>query len=187
MTYNFLAAKLDKMNVLNHIFENTDLQLFDSYSEYGQEICRYRSASEIATKFDLENGGQFAITLQMWSPRFGVEIAFSRIKLNPKYCDGHTFRYSTSGWGLIQLYLGGCQKNCLHHSHIGHFNERGAMGRVDNDSELAEVKRWNWKQIASTSGRLRRQISKMSVRKFDGLDALPGADALSKGGVELRY
>ena len=149
MNYNFLATKSDKMNVLNYLFENTDLQVFDSYSEYGQEICQYRSTTEIATKFDLENGGQFAVIFQLWSPRFGGEVMFRRIELKPRYCNGHTFRYATGGWGLIQLCLGGCQKNSLHHSNIGHFNERGALGRVDDDKELAEVKRWNWKEISN--------------------------------------
>ncbi|GAA4025455.1 hypothetical protein GCM10022409_06770 [Hymenobacter glaciei] len=187
MNYNFLATGTDKTQIFEFIFENTDVQVFDLSSEYSQKVCRYKSTAEIAAKFDLENGGQFAVTLQLWSPRFGGEAAFRKINLRPKYCEGHTFRYATSGWGLIQLYLGGCQKNNLHHSHIGHFNEKGALGRVDDDKELAEVKRWNWKEIASTSGRLRRQIGKMAVGKFDGMDVLPGADALSKSGIELRY
>ncbi|MBO2011434.1 hypothetical protein [Hymenobacter negativus] len=187
MNYNFLATGIDKIQVFEFIFEHTDLQVFDLSSEFGQEACWYKKASEIAAKFDLENGGQFAITLQLWSPRFGGAVAFRRINLNPERCGGHTFRYATGGWGLIQLYLGGCQRNNLHHSNIGHFNERGALGRADDDKELAEVKRWNWKEIVSTPGRLRRQISKMAVRKFDGMDVLPGADALSKSGVALRY
>ncbi|WP_345125635.1 hypothetical protein [Hymenobacter antarcticus] len=156
-------------------------------SKFSQKVCQYKSIAEVAAKFDLENGGQFAITLQLWSPRFGGEVIFRKVNLNPESCEGHTFRYATGGWGLIQLYLGGYQKNCLHHSNIGHFNERGALGRADDDKTLAEVKRWDWKEIVSTSGRLRRHISKIAVGKFDGMDVLPGADALSKSGVELRY
>ncbi|GAA4357530.1 hypothetical protein GCM10023185_22320 [Hymenobacter saemangeumensis] len=187
MNYNFLATGVDKTQVFELIFEHTDLQVFDLSSAFGQEVRQYKSTDEIAAKFDLENGGQFAISLRLWSPRFGGEVFFRKINLNPKHCEGHTFRYATSGWGLIQLHLGGYQHGSLHHSNIGHFNERGAIGRADDDKELAEVKRWNWKEIVSTSGRLRRQISKMAVRKFEGIDMLPGAEALKKTGVELRY
>ncbi|GAB3635722.1 hypothetical protein GCM10027422_13120 [Hymenobacter arcticus] len=187
MNYNFLANAVDKMQVFEFIFENTDLQVFDLGSEPSQEIYRYKSTAEIASKFDLENGGQFAVTLQLWSPRFGGEVVFRKINLNPDYCNGHTFRYATVGWGLIHLYLGGHQKNCFHHSNIGHFNERGALVRADDDKELSEVKRWNWKEIVSISGRLRRQIHKVAVGNFNGMDVMPGADVLSKTGVELRY
>lgn len=187
MNYNFLANHEDKIRIFDFIFESTDLQVFDLSSEYSQEVWRYRNIAEIISRFDLENGGQFAVTLLLWSPSFGGKVVFRKINLNPASCEGHTFRYATSGLGLIQLYLGGCQKNSLHHSTIGHFNERGALGRADSDKELTEVKSWNWKVIVSTSGRLRRHIHKIAVRKFDGIDVLPGADILSKSGVELRY
>ena len=90
MNYNFFANRADKIRVLSFIFEDTDLQVFDNYSEYGQEICQYRSVDEIAAKFDLENGGQFAATFQMWSPCFGGEVVFRKINLKPRYCNGHT-------------------------------------------------------------------------------------------------
>ena len=187
MNYNFLASYDDKICIFDFLFENTDLQIFDLSSEYSQKVCQYRSTAEIISKFDLENGGQFAVTLQLWSPRCGGEVVFRKINLNPNYCEGHTFRYATSGWGLIQLYLGGYQKNSLYHSHIGHFNERGALGRADNDEVLVDVRRWNWKEVASASGRLKRQIHKMSVGKFNSVDVLPGADILGKAGVKFRY
>ena len=186
MNYNFFATSADKIRVLNHIFENTDLQVFDSYSEHSQEICQYISTDEIAAKFDLENGGQFATAFQMWSPRFGGKAVFRKINLKPRYCNGHTYRYSTDGWGLIQLYLGGYQNNTLFYSHIGHFNERGAFGRADSDKELIEVKRWNWKEIAAISRSLKYQIHKMAVDKIGSSSVLPGADALSKSGVEFN-
>lgn len=187
MNYNFLATTADKIQALEFIFENTDLQVFDSYSKYSQKICQYKSPHEIESKFDLENGGQYATTLQLWSPRFGEKVSFRKINLNPEDCEGHTFRYATDGWGLIQLHLGGYGKDCLYHSNICHFNKRGALGRADNNKTLFEVKSWNCKEIVSTSGQLKRQIHKLTVGKFDGIDVLPGADALSKTGVELRY
>lgn len=183
MNYNFLATGPDKMRVLNHLFENTDLQVFDIYSEYGQEICQYRSATEIAAKFDLENGGQSVATFQMWSPRFGGEVIFSRIELKPRYCNGHTFRYSTKGWGLIQLYLGGCQNNTLFYSHVGHFNEKGALGWENVNEEKGKVSRWNWKEISAASRSLKYQIHKMSVGKIRSISVLPGADELRKRGI----
>ena len=107
MNYNFFADKADKINLLDFIFEETDLKIFDLASPYGQEVSEYKTTNEIITGFDLDIGGESCITFQLWSPRFGDTIVFRKVDLNPRYCKGHTFRYSTDGWGLIQLYFGG--------------------------------------------------------------------------------
>src|ERR1017187_9165638 len=127
MNYDFFANKQDKISVVDFIFNATELQVFDHYSPYGQEINQYKSTAEIITRFDLEKGRQSAVAFNLWAPDFGAKARFQRVELNPKYCNGHTYRYVTEGWGLIQLYLGGLEGNILFHSHIGHFNEAGAL------------------------------------------------------------
>ena len=126
MNYNFFADKVDKLKILDFIFNEMDLRVYDLGSAYGQEICQYKTADEIASKFDLDNGGKFAITFQLWTPRHRGEPLFRKIELDPKHCNGNTFRYAAEGFGLIQLYFGGLKDNELNQSHIGHFNEKGA-------------------------------------------------------------
>ena len=36
MTYDFFANKADKINILDFIFKNTDLKVFDLASPFGQ-------------------------------------------------------------------------------------------------------------------------------------------------------
>jgi hypothetical protein len=143
MTYNFFADKTDKLIILDYIFSETDLRVFDLYSAIGEEICTYKSAEEIATKFDLENGDKFAVTFQLWAPRHRGKPAFRKIELDPKRCKGHTFRYSTDGWGMIQLYFGGMKNNLLHQSHIGHFNEKGAAKKEGTNNFNGNVRQWD--------------------------------------------
>ncbi len=99
MTYDFFADESDKIDFLNYIFNETDLQIYDLSSEFDEEICRYKNIEEIITKFDLKNGEKFSMTFQLWSPRFKGNVDFRKVELNPKYCKGHTFRYATEGWG----------------------------------------------------------------------------------------
>lgn len=127
MIYDFFADRSDKLQVLEFIFTETDLKVYDLNSQYGQEICEYKTVADIVSKFNLDNGDKFVTTFQLWSPRHKGKPLFRRINLNPERCGGHTFRYSTDGWGLIQLYFGGLKNNELHQSHIGHFNEKGAL------------------------------------------------------------
>jgi hypothetical protein len=95
MTYNFFADKADKVKILEFIFRETDLKVFESYSRPGQDISEYKNVDEIVSKYDLTNGDKFAITFQLWTPRHKGDILFRRIELDPKRCSGYTFRYST--------------------------------------------------------------------------------------------
>ena len=186
MNYNFYADKIDKIAVIDFIFNETDLQIYDLGSPYGQEICKYKSTTEITEKFDLTNGDKFGITFNLWTPRHKGKILFRKIDLDPKRCNGHTFRYSTDGWGLIQLYFGGIQNNGLNQSHIGHFNEKGALKWEKTNSFNGRIDQWDWTEIQKTSRNLKNRIhNQMSIRKIYSLGVLPGADKIEKQGFKL--
>jgi hypothetical protein len=187
MTYDFFADKADKLDILEFIFKDTDLHVYDLSSAYGQEICQYKTVDEVSSKFDLDNGDKFAVTFQLWSPRHKGKPLFRKIDLDPKRCNGHTFRYSTEGWGLIQLYFGGLKNNELKHSHIGHFNEKGALKWDETNNVNGLVSSWDWTEIQATSRKLKYQIhNKLATRKIGSFGVLSGADKLEKQGIKLR-
>ena len=186
MTYNFFADKADKLVILDFIFKETDLHIYDFGSPYGQEICEYKNIDEIDSKFDLSNGDKFAVSFQLWAPRHKGKPLFRKVNLDPKHCDGYTFRYSTDGWGLIQLYFGGLKNNALNQSHIGHFNEMGALKNESTSSFNGKVNDWNWAEIQATARKLKYQIhNKLAIRKIGSLGVLSGADNLEKKGIKL--
>ncbi len=186
MTYDFFASKNDKINVLDFIYNETDLRVFDLYSPYGEIICEYENITEIFTKFDFEYGDKHALTFQLWSPSFEANIEFRKVELDPKYCNGYTFRFATSGWGLIQLYFGGIKNDILYPSHIGHFNEKGAL-KNQHVFDLAEVvEKWNWKEVQKASSKLKYYIhEKKAIRKIGSFGVLQGASNLNVNGVKL--
>lgn len=184
MNYNFFAAEADKIIFLEFLFANTNLHVFDSYSPYGQRIRQYKSVADISSAFDLSTEGQFAVTLQLWSPDFLGALNFTKIKLNPKSCEGHTFRYCTAGLGLIQLYFGGEQNSTLSYSHIGHFSEKGATA---NEQPLDLAINWDWAAINRMSRHLKYTIQqKMAVSNWGSIGILPGAAERQKQGVILQ-
>jgi hypothetical protein len=188
MNYNFFSDKTDKIRLLQFVFDETDLQIFDSSSAYGATICEYKNAKDIADKFDLEMGGQFAVTLTLWSPRFSEKVLFERVNLDPKHCEGQTWRYTTTGLGLIQLYLGGIEKNTLNYSHIGHQSEKRAALWHDTVSQGDRASKWDWKEIAGTSRKLRSVIhNKWAVDKIGSLGIMSGAKELEKQGLRMSY
>lgn len=187
MTYNFFADEKDKIEILNFILHETDLQIFDMGSSYGQEISEYRATSEIVSRFDLRNGGKFSVTFQLYSPRFKGDLVFRKVKLDPKRCNGHTFRYSTEGWGLIQLSFGGVKNNELNQSLIGHQSQKRAMMWERNHSMLGRVSKWDWTEVEITSRKLKNQIHhNMAKRKIGSFGVLDGADKLEEQGIKFR-
>jgi hypothetical protein len=186
MNYDFFADKADKLEILDFIFNDTDLHVYDLGSPYGQEICEYKTIDEVSSKFDLEID-EFGTTFQLWTPRHKGKPIFRKVDLDPKRCNGHTFRYSTEGWGLIQLYFGGLKNNELKHSHIGHFNEKGALKWDETNNVNGLVSSWDWTEIQATSRKLKYQIhNKLATRKIGSFGVLSGADKLEKQGIKLR-
>ncbi|WP_147277164.1 hypothetical protein [Runella aurantiaca] len=186
MTYDFFANKTDILEILDFLFNETDLQVYDLGSPFGKEICEYKTFKEISSKFDF-GIDQFGTTFQLWTPRHGGKPVFRRIVLDPKRCDGHTFRYATEGWGLIQLYFGGLKNEILKRSHIGHFNESRALKNESSTTVYGKVSDWDWQEIQRTSRKLKYQLqNKMAIRKIGSFGVLPGADKLENQGIILR-
>jgi len=122
----------------------------------------------------------------LWSPDFRGKIQFRRVELDPKHCKGYTFRYSTNGWGLIQLYFNGIKNNELKYSHIGHFNEKGALNWESINELNGKVSDWDWQAIKKASSKLKRIIqSKMVAKRSLGCDILEGANRQEMSGVKL--
>lgn len=187
MNYNFFADKTDKLKILDFIFRDTDLHVYDLSSPYGQEICEYKTVDEVSSKFDLDNGDKFAVTFQLWSPSHKGQPVFRKIDLEPNHAKGHTFRYSTDGWGLIQLYFGGLKNHELNQSHIGHFSEIEALKNETTTTFNGKVNAWDWTEVQATSRKLKHQIqNKLAIRKIGSFGVLPGADHLERQGVLLR-
>jgi len=187
MTYDFFADKADKLEILDFIFKDTDLHVYDLSSAYGHEICQYKTVEEVSSKFDLDNGDKFAVTFGPWTPRHKGKPLFRKIDLDPKRNYGHTFRYKTEGWGLIQLYFGGLKNGELNQSHIGHFNEKGALKCESTNTINGLVNFWDWTEIQVTSRKLKYQIhNKLSARKIGSIGVLSGADELKKKGIRFR-
>lgn len=186
MNYNFYAGKNDKLDVLEFIFKKTDLHVYDLGSAYSKEISEYKTAEEVASKFDLTNGDKFAITFQLWSPKHEGKPIFRRIELDPTRCNGHSFRYSTEGWGMIQLYFGGIKNQSLNQSHIGHFNEKGALKNEFPNHFNGKVNQWNWKEISKTSRMLKYQIhNRLAIDKIGSVGIMKEANEMRINKIEF--
>ena len=180
MQTDFYGTKEDKKLILDFIFSETNYQVFDHYSDCGKELNQYFSTDEILKKFDLENGRQYAVTLGLWNSLDGTKNIVRRIELNPQKCDGHTFRYSSVGWGIQRLYFGGIQNGYLNQSEFMGFNEKGAIEKdLINPENEREAHKLDWKLICSNQRKLKNYIEKkIGVEKHNRGMILQNANLL---------
>jgi hypothetical protein len=192
----FFALHDDQAALLNFLFDEMRLRVFESYSDFGRELREFRSTGEIEKCFALGMdiyGNGSVVLLQLWSLNATSDVEIRRIELNPIKCNGHTFRYCIEGAGLMQLYLAGLHENCkdwrhrdiqpcrcVTVSHFGHFSEKGACAK-------GYVSGVNWTEMRKASNRIQYHIRKrLGVARVPGRPVLAQAFEQAKSGYPLK-
>ncbi|HWB61308.1 MAG TPA: hypothetical protein VG733_17635 [Chthoniobacteraceae bacterium] len=159
---DFYALGDDLRNIVQFLYAETDIVIFELSSNPGCEPRSFRSLAELEAAFKL--GSYRAGNLQLWSPSVMKQPVFERADFNADTAArlGHSFRYSVRGAGLIQLYLNGLQDGVIYHTHYGHWNEAGACKRSMYPADDCD-----WKALTKLSGRIQRHIrGKLSAAKL---------------------
>ncbi len=174
---DFYGTIKDHEPILDFLYSNGECDIYELGSEPSCDLRHFRSSEEVLSLFDnpYPNGKQrHSIHLQLYVKGTGPEFVPTRISLDPDVCNGHTFRYSAEGKGLVQLYLSTLDENSLRSSHTNHFSQKGAEKWSDESEDLRNASSWDFKAITSFSSKLNRFIRKMKVAKIGGRVLLPG-------------
>lgn len=176
MNYNFYAAPEDIKRIFDFIFSELNLEVYLSYSDYGQQIKSYNSTAKLFNDFTFADITDMSIDFQLWTPKFEGDLVIRKIDLDPKRCKGHTFRYTAEGWGLIQFYCGILKENKLNFSHLGHQSSKRATLWQDTNQSLGRVDKWNWNEVETTGRKLKYYIQKkLGVKRIENYDTLENA------------
>jgi hypothetical protein len=178
---DFFAADADFDLVLNHVFDSGDFLVYEAYSPYEQQLLQFRTVDEVRDRYPSMGrctGSGPSVLLQLLVPDSG-SLVFEHITLDPRRCSGATFRYRASGWGLVQLQLGGMGPKGLVRSHTNHNSLARALKWEGTYREiLGPAAAWDWSKIESTSRRFNRFLSRVAVRKDGSSPVLPAASRL---------
>lgn len=188
MQFNFFALYSDKIKILEHIFNETEFKVVDHYSAASQDLREYKSVQEISDNFDLNSGKTNSLRFALWNKNYGEANIVRKVDLNPKYCNGHTFRFAATGWSLQHLYFGGISGGTLHYSTLQGFNEKGAIEKdFVNSPADGTAHKLDWAQIKSDQRKLKYFIEKrLTARKHNTYLVLNEADKeLQLGHIKL--
>ena len=185
---DFYAVDDDLRKVMDIVFAQPGCRVFESHSAFGRELVEFTDARQLNAMLDARDPGQKGgWTLLRIVPPGAMDLArMKRIALKPEHCDGHTFRYGISGWGLIDLHIGGQGAKGLVHSHFNHNSHVRARAWQATYPDLGDVEDWDWKAVASLSSAINRAVRKLAVGKIGSRPVLPQAQAAIAAGCELR-
>jgi hypothetical protein len=179
---DFFATQSDLEQVFAYLYGETDFRVYELASEFGQELREFPSWRALNQHFDVgqdQHGNGHAVLLQLWSPSISAKLDVVRTALNPDACNGHTFRFTCYGIGLIALYLGGIKDRVVTPTHFGHYSKIGAA-RYGDPSTV------DWPMHTKLAGRVQRHIRKLAMAKAAGTRVLPDAFRLHEAGYELK-
>jgi hypothetical protein len=186
---DFYATPQDHLPLLDWLFAEGTCKVFELSSAFDAPLKEFRCASEVLSEFSrvYTNGVAWhTVHLQLYVLGASPEFVSRRIGLDPKSCNGATFRYAADGWGLVQLYLTAPTADGLKNSHTNHFNPTGAEKWAQVRPEMDATALWDFKKIAAFSSRLNRKIKKLGVAKIGSRVLLPGALELWQAGTPLQ-
>lgn len=186
---DFYATPTDHRILLDWLFGEETCDVYELASDWEQPLKRFRTTDEVLSQFERTYavGGKkrTSVELQLYVLGAGPKFKAKKIALDPKACNGATYRYNAEGWGLVQLYLESAGADRLASSHTNHNSQKRAETWAPIYDDVGGPARWDFARISSFSARLNRQIKKQSVAKIRSRPVLPGALALWDAGVAL--
>ena len=184
---DFYACGADHRVILGHLLDQGECEIFELYSRPGHELVQFTSLEDFSGRFQFSDwdGISETIHLHLYPKAARGFVEHRRISLSKAASPEQAFRYSSGGWGLIQLYLEAPRKGALSHSHTNHNSPARAATWSDTYPELREPALWDWDVVTSFSRRLNAFIRKQSVAKIGSRVVHPGAQRFQQSGHQL--
>lgn len=139
------------------IFRAHEPSVVEAYSAFDSELRAFRSPEELAEYLQAQRKlPEQSAHLAVYYPDMGGRLTYSRLRLEPEQCQGHTYRYSAAGWGLIWVHLDWRQSAAG--SFISANSKKRATAWAHNSPELGAPEQWNWEAVGRHLRRLRRVL-----------------------------
>ncbi len=155
------------------VFDSGEPVVFQAYSAYGQPPRRFRIAAEFVDNIDSEiaGGQRFLLYAIHYADSLGY-VAEQKIRLNPKKCRGHTWRYVVEGWGLIQ-FQADLQHAPMITCRVAVNSPKRAEAWASTSPHLGKPGSWNWQAVEKHARRIIRRMKKAAEQDGPAIDSQP--------------
>jgi len=142
------------------IFASGVPEVYEAYSAFGAEIVSFRNAHELLAYIQARTEKEKHLGFAVYYPETQGCLKKEKIDLDPKKCNGHTFRYRVSGWGVIQFQLEYGKKTPDIKCRFAVNSELRANKWFDTYPELQSPSLWRWELVEKHTRRLIRELKK---------------------------
>ncbi len=139
-------------------------RVFEAYSRYECDIRDFPSKESleklIADEFGNRNRYKYVYCFLLYPGTNGF-VRKRRVELDPKHCNGATYRYAMEGWGLIHFQLDLTDRENIS-CRVAVNSEKRANNWSETYPELGSPSLWDWSVIEKHSRRLIRVLRKIA-------------------------
>lgn len=160
MTLATLITVPDFAVLIASAYESETPTVASSESELGEPLQHFASQADIKAMAArcIENRVH-NYAFGFWYPSMKGQMLERKVDLDPPR-DGHSFRYSLSGWGIIRIHLYAAQPGTLQ-CRIAVNSEARAISRENRHPELGPASAWDWRVVEAYAFRLSRKLAAM--------------------------
>lgn len=143
------------IELIEFIFSDSKNELYESYSDMEKEIIRFSNSTEFEDY--LLKGISSKVrnfTFGIYNPGSKGKFYISKIELNPKYCNGNTYRYRIDGWAIIFIDLKLITNSNDVECRICVNSKKRAENWSGSNPEFGNPELWNWKNVESMARKI---------------------------------
>lgn len=160
MTLATVIKPTDFNTLINSAFKAESPVVTSAESDLGQPLEKFASAAEVKAKVaQCMADGVSNYSFGLWYPSMKGSVSERKVSIDPPR-DGHSFRYSLSGWGLIRIQIYVTQPDTLQ-CRVTVNSQAKSQKREQKYPEQGAVADWDWQQVQTYAFRLTRQLAAM--------------------------
>ncbi|WP_299112209.1 hypothetical protein [uncultured Winogradskyella sp.] len=147
--------------LIEFILSDSKTELYESYSEMENELVRISNFSEFKDYFEhstTEKKRQLGFGI--YNPESKGKFTITKLKLDPKYCNGKTYRNRIDGWGIIYVHLNLLNTENEIECRISVNSRKRAENWKSTNPEFGNPELWDWKIIESNAKKIIKQLKK---------------------------
>lgn len=165
-----IISEIDLFKLVDFDLSGSGVTLFESYSEYEKEIIVIKYWNEFIEYFQSAlSSGRKDLGFAIYYPRGNGQVSITKVELNPKYCNGKTFRYRAEGWGLIFLHVTFLKLPDTIKCSISANSEKRAVKWKEIIPTIDSPDNWNWAIVESNTRKLISRLKKYAKQDMNAM------------------
>lgn len=140
-------------DIFDSIFKE-DVVIYESDSAFDSDLLHFEDIQSLKKHFDAAVvNGSFSSNYALYYPKANGYFHKKKVRLNPESCDGATYRYTASGWGVIHVQISLRDKPVVE-VRVAVNSAKRAANWSATYSELKDPELWDWKYVEKQTRRI---------------------------------